>query len=67
MPATTSTSTPAPFTLPFTLPVIRPCAQPAAMILAAGALGLFVLPGFWKVLSLAAIPLAMGKSLNCLE
>ena len=36
-------------------------------IAVAGVLALFMLPGGWKLLSLAAIPLAMGKSLECMQ
>lgn len=60
-------TTPAPPVVPFVIPTIRPCAQPAAVVLALGALGLFVLPGAWKILSLAAVPIAMGKSLDCMQ
>lgn len=49
------------------VPLIRPCAQPAAVIIGLGIFGLFVLPGAWKILALATVPWAMGKSLNCLQ
>lgn len=50
-----------------TTPLIQPCAMPAATIAALGILALFMLPGWWKVLSLAAVPIAMGKSLECMQ
>ncbi len=48
-------------------PLIQPCAMPAVTVAALGILALFMLPGGWKLLSLAAIPLAMGKSLECMQ
>lgn len=50
-----------------TTPLIRPCAMPAVTVAALGVFGLFVLPGAWKLLALLAVPVAMGKSLECMQ
>lgn len=52
---------------PTVAPLIRPCAMPAVEIAAVGVLALFMLPGAWKLLALAAVPLVMGKSLECMQ
>lgn len=52
---------------PTTQPLIKPCAMPAVTALALGAAALFMLPGAWKLIGLAAIPVAMGKSLECMQ
>ncbi len=49
-----------------TTPLIRPCAMSAVAVLALGTLAFFMLPGGWKLLALAAVPVAMGKSLECM-
>lgn len=50
-----------------TTPLIQSCAMPAVTIAALGVLALFMLPGGWKLLSLAAVPLVMAKSLECMQ
>lgn len=51
---------------PTTTPLIQPCAMPAVTVIGLGVLALFMLPGAWKLLALVAVPVAMGKSLECL-